>query len=682
MTVRTLAVRGAARLRRELPRLVAVLLIAVTWGFARLPSLDPAERRALAGRFAFERAALAVPEEAGPRRGVRAVHPSLEHISAWISSVGAAVALADLDGDGLPNDACQVDVRTDSVVVQPVPGTGERYAPFLLVPPPPPWDAATTAPMGCLPGDLDEDGRVDLLVYSWGRTPVAFLARGGAVGPPAAEAYVAREIVARPERWYTNALVRADVDGDGHLDLVVGNYFQDGAAILDPNGTGRQEMQHSMSRAANAGRNRVLLFAGARPGAEPEVTYREVDALPDEVARGWTLAIGAADLDGDLLPELYFGNDFGPDRLLHNRSRPGDVHLVVVEGRRRLTTVRSKVLGRDSFKGMGIDFADLDGDERLDFWVSNIAAEWSLEESHLLFVSDGDPADFAAGRAPYVERSEPLGLARSGWGWDARFGDFDNDGTFEAVQATGFVRGTVNRWPELHELAMGNDELLRHPGSWTRLGPGDDLSGRQVNPFFVRAASGRWFDLAADVGLGEPWISRAIAIADVDGDGRLDFAVGNQWQESSFVRNRSPRAGAFLGLHLLLPAEPAPFAARPGHPGADTRGFAAVGARATVTTADGRRLVAEVDGGNGHSGKDAPSLHFGLGDAVGAPLAVELAWRGTDGRVRRQALRLAPGWHTVVLGEPEDGVGAPPDARPAATVASGRSASRGTEGSR
>ena len=34
----------------------------------------------------------------------------------------------------------------------------------------------------------------------------------------------------------------------------------------------------------------------------------------------------------------------------------------------------------------------------------------------------------------------------------------------EAVQATGFLRGRTNRWPELHELAMGNDTLLADPG--------------------------------------------------------------------------------------------------------------------------------------------------------------------------------------------------------------------------
>ena len=63
---------------------------------------------------------------------------------------------------------------------------------------------------------------------------------------------------------------------------------------------------------------------GAR-GDRPTVRFarRVVGAVRSEALRGWTLAVGAADLDGDLLPELYFANDFGPDRLLHNRSTPG-----------------------------------------------------------------------------------------------------------------------------------------------------------------------------------------------------------------------------------------------------------------------------------------------------------------------------------------------------------------------
>jgi hypothetical protein len=301
---------------------------------------------------------------------------------------------------------------------------------------------------------------------------------------------------------------------------------------------------------------------------------------------------------------------------------------------------------------MGVDFGDLNGDGIPDIFVSNIAAIYSLEESHFAFLSTGDTAPMKEGIAPYVDRSEALGLSRSGWAWDARLADFDNDGVLEVVQATGFVRGAVNRWPELHELAMGNDDLLRNPRSWLRVRPGDDLSGRQPNPFFVRAPGGRFYDVAHEIGIDEPQVSRGIALADVDGDGRLDFAVANQWEPSVFYRNRSPQPGAFLGLHLLLPLHGhAKTTWHAGHPVGETPSRPAIGAAATVYRPGGPPLVAQVDGGNGHSGKRSPDLHFGLGALPpGSSVRVELRWRDGTGATHREVLSLSPGWHTVLLG--------------------------------
>ncbi|MBM3223455.1 MAG: CRTAC1 family protein [Candidatus Tectomicrobia bacterium] len=640
--------------RRYTARLTAAVLIIALYGIARLPVLSDTERATLAARFRFGRLLLPEVPSQTPRM-VRAVHPDLQHISAWISSVGAAVALHDLDGDGLANDVCYVDTRTDQVIVAPVPGTPTRYAPLTLQPGALPYNPNTMAPMGCLPGDLNEDGQADLLVYYWGRTPIAFLRTGP--GSLNADSYTPYDIVPGGERWYTNAAALADLDGDGHADLIIGNYFPDGAHILDATATSREAMQDSMSRAYNGGKKHFLLWAGATVHPHPTVHFRAAEtALEHHVLHGWTLALGAADLDGDLLPELYLANDFGPDRLLHNRSRPGELRFALLEGVKTFTTPNSKVLGHDSFKGMGIDFADLNGDGWLDLYVSNIATEYALEESHLVFLSTAQPARMQQGIAPYVDHSEALGLSRSGWGWEARLGDFDNDSVLEALQATGFVQGQVNRWPELHELAMGNDALLHRPASWLRVQPGDDLSGHQLNPFFVRASDGRYYDLARQVGLDIPYVSRGIATADVDGDGRLDFAVANQWQPSLFYQNLSPHAGTFLGLHLLLPLHseaPAHTWVRAGHPGMDTPGRPALGAAVTVQLPDGRRLVAQVDGGNGHSGKRSPDLHFGLGRIPStASLQVTLRWRDPQGRVQHTILSLTPGWHTVVLGWP------------------------------
>lgn len=641
--------------RRHAARLIALCLVLALFGLARLPTLPDAERSELAAQFAFEREPLSVPVGLELARR-RPVNPSMEQLAGWISAVGAAVALADLDGDGLPNDVCHVDPRTDLVTLAPAPGSGARYALFALDAAPLRYDSDVMAPMGCVPRDLNEDGRTDLLVYYWGRPPIAFLRRAGGSASPTAASYVPRELVPRPERWYTNAASFADLDGDGHLDLVIGNYFQDGARILDARAEVPDSMHRSMSRAYNGGRNRILRWIGASSGSEPGVEYREIEGVFEEDSiRAWTLAIGAADLDGDLLPELYFANDFGPDRLMHNRSRPGEIRFVELSGEKHLTVPSSKVLGRDSFKGMGVDFADVNADGLLDLYVSNIADEYALQESHFLWVSTGETERMSDGVAPYVESSEELGVSRSSWGWDTRFGDFNNDGVLEALQATGFVRGETDRWPELQELAMGNDELLRFPGSWPSLKPErDDLSGHSPNPFYVRALDGRFYDLAAAIGIDEPQVTRGIATADVDGDGDLDFAVANQWDRSWLYRNESPDSGAFLGLHVLLALdanEPLATRSEAGHPSPDSLGRPAIGATVRVHGLGSTPLVAQVDGGNGHSGVRSPDLHFGLGDlADDARLQVEVSWRDGRGRVHRDALELSPGWHTLWLG--------------------------------
>ena len=159
-------------LRRQSARIFALAVIVFFYGMSSLPTFSQGERDALAANFGFTRTQLAEPHEL-PRQTIRSVHPELERISSWLSALGAAVALNDLDGDGLPNDVCQVDPRFDEVIVSPAPTTGDRYALFILSQDGLDFDPITTGPVGCVPADMNEDGKMDLLVYYWGRPPIA-----------------------------------------------------------------------------------------------------------------------------------------------------------------------------------------------------------------------------------------------------------------------------------------------------------------------------------------------------------------------------------------------------------------------------------------------------------------------------------------------------------------------------
>ncbi len=626
------------RLARHAPKVVAAAIVTTFAVIGHNPDPSAPALDELSAPFSFTQTTLPSAASDGART-VRQVHPSLDRIAGWISSVGAAIALNDLDGDGLANDYCLVDPRHDAVTVGVVPGgTTTAYRQVVLPTPTAGFDPAAIAPMGCLPADVNADGHMDLVVYYWGRTPVVFEHAGGV---PARSSYRVHSVTDDTTPWFTNAAVFADVDGDGHGDLLFGNYFADGAGILDVTGRLPVHMQHSMSRATNAGTNRLLMNLGAPEG---RVQFQDASqSLSDDMVNGWTLAMGAADLDGDLLPEIYIANDFGSDRLLHNRSVPGKPSFVLAKGQRGLGEIRSSALGRDSFKGMGVDFGDVDHDGHLDIYVSNIAEEYGLLETHFLFTHTGRDQDWQRNRAPYRNASGRLGLARSAWSWDAKLADLDNDGQLEALQTTGFVRGLVDRWPELQELAMANDDLLRQPWVWPYFREGADLSGDHHDRFFAMGEDGRYHDIAAQVGLGQASVSRALAMADVDGDGDLDFAIARQWDSSTFYRNDAEDAACSLVLDLRM-----------SNSNGSTR--PAIGAVSRFVDGSGQPRIGFVDGGNGHSGRRSTQVHFGLrtstiaGDECPTTtrFPVTVSWRDARG-IHERTLPLQAGTHHIVL---------------------------------
>ncbi len=180
------------------------------------------------------------------------------------------------------------------------------------------------------------------------------------------------------------------------------------------------------------------------PGGRLELQH---DATPEELTHGWSYAIGPADLDGDLLPEIYVANDFGPDRLLHNRSTPGRFQFVALNGERAMSTPASCVINQDSFKGMGVDFGDINGGGLLDIYV---------EQPDVLVGPDREPAACAehrparaheTGDRSVPQTSEELGLSRNGWSWDCRPQRiWLATASWRRLQANGFVENRSTGW--------------------------------------------------------------------------------------------------------------------------------------------------------------------------------------------------------------------------------------------
>jgi hypothetical protein len=620
---------------KNLPKLIALVIVGAAYLAAKPRSIDSKEQERFANTFAFEKHQLDKVVDTKPKF-VREVHPNLSGFSTWISSVGAAVAIFDFDGDGIENDIAHIDPRYDAITISPARGGLKRFAPFSLKHSKVLFDK-TMAPTGVLANDFNEDGKMDLLIVYIGRSPVIFYQND--------KGFSDEEVVPF-EIWNTTAVTLADINGDSHADIVIGNYFPEDMEVLNNVSTTSAHMQHSMSRGDNGGSNFILMWEGVAAGKAS--FKKKAQHLNDfKIPKDWTLALAAADLNGDLLPELYVSNDFGPDKLLLNTTSKSKPKFFPTHGLRKFNTVRSSVVGHDSFKGMGADIQDFDGDGFLDIYVSNIADDYALHESHFMFINNGRPDKFREGIAPFENKSEYYGISRSSWAWESKIVDFNNDGIMETIQATGFVKGEINRWPQLQELATINDELLSSPKSWPHLKPGDDLSGDAHVPLFAKSESGTYYDISALIGINENQISRGISICDPNRDGQRDFIVANQWEDSHLYLNNQETDNSFLALELFYPI--APINQNKPIVGFNDLGRPAIGAKAILTLKNGRQLVGYVDGGNGHSGANSKAIHFSLGESIpNDKYEVFLEWNTPNG-TKSSKIAIKEGYQKIAL---------------------------------
>lgn len=565
-----------------------------------------------------------------PESGIdfRMLQPSLEQFKVNLYDHGSGVAIADYDGDGDDDVLFLKQLGTNGLYRNRGDGTFENVTneagPLALT---------DRICVGAAFADYDNDGDQDLYITS---------TRGGNV---LYENQGAGRFIDVTQRAGVGLVAHSqtpaffDYDNDGYLDLFVTNSARWTSDEYDENlkyypGAGAI-WRHVFNR---EDREFNVLYRNNRDG-----TFTDVTSEAGLSGKGWSGDVAVFDFDDDGHLDLVVTNMFGTSQLYRN------------DGRGHFDDVTLQTLGKTSLGAIGSKAFDFNNDGRLDLFITDMHSDMWIGFDDVHLVEPGkkfrsivgpetgpktDQRSFMLGlerrfreelglefddvlfgnslfrnegAGKFTEVSDAAGM-ETFWPWGIAAGDFNNDG-WEDVFIPSGMGYPFFYWPNSLMLNNGDGTFSDRAEKEGCEPPRD---GKML-PERVR-------DREA------PRSSRCAAVADFDGDGRLEIVVNNFNDRAYYYQNQFP------GRHYVA------FRLRGTKSNRD-----AIGAVVRVHYAGGV-MVRQVRCTGGYLSQSSKMLHFGLGENMTVDW-LEIRWpSGVRQTIEAPATDCL---HEVV--EPEDG---------------------------
>lgn len=282
---------------------------------------------------------------------------------------------------------------------------------------------------------------------------------------------------------------------------------------------------------------------------------------------GKGMGLAFADYDGDGFTDIFISNDSSPNFLLHNNGDGTFSDVALLAG------VAYNENGR-TVAGMGADFRDIDNDGRPDIF-------------HTAMYGDTFPLYHNLGNGQFEDVTEMTGMAAMTTrftAWAAGIFDFDNDGNKDIFAAGSAILD--NSMEVNHNSYPLPNWLYRNLGNLKFR----DVSAEAGEPFCAPAAH------------------RGAAFGDLDNDGKVDIVVTVLNGRPQLLMNRSPNHNHWIILNLRGVIDN-----RDG-----------LGTRVKITTANGVQYN-EATTAVGYNSSSDKRVYFGLG-SVTVVDRIELAW--------------------------------------------------------